>query len=275
MSCYIGASTLYLVYTKEPFEAVEREILLEREKDETPELWEVVDSEHHTLDKQRIRGLREVVSLGFKLTLHCPYDPWINIADREPTRRRQSIARMRESIDAAAELEALSFTLHPGGYRGLDEDKKKMSILNADAITSLYDYASSRGIELSLENMPPNLDYFMVTPNEFLALKEEGGLDLKVTFDAGHANLGGLVDSFLSSLVSDISEVHVHDNRGGFDEHLDIGQGSINWTKIIRELASRGLQVNYVLETYNKPFKSLAWLKRQLNILYKRFTLGT
>jgi hypothetical protein len=70
LAARIGASTLYLIYAKEPFEAVEREITAEREKEEEPELWEVVDSEHHTLDKVRVKRLKELVNIGFKLSIH-------------------------------------------------------------------------------------------------------------------------------------------------------------------------------------------------------------
>jgi len=273
----IGASTLYLVYAKEPFEAVKREITAERDEGEEPELWEVVDSEHHALDKVRINRLKELVSIGFKLSLHCPYDPWINIADRESSRRKQSIMRMKGSIDAAAELEAEFFNLHPGAYRGFVEDKRRLSLLNADAIVNLYDYADSRGIVLSVENMPPHMDCFLVTPQEFLNIEEESGLDLKITFDAGHANLAGLVDEFLKTLGERIFEVHVHDNKGGFDEHLEVGLGSINWLKIVNDLYSKGRQPYYVAETYRPPFKSVAWLKEKIGALEKRFrfTRGT
>ena len=271
MAARIGASTLYLIYAKEPFEAVEREITAEREKEEEPELWEVVDSEHHTLDKVRVKRLKELVNIGFKLSIHCPYDHWINIADREPSRRKQSIMRIRESIDAAAELEALFFNLHPGAYRGFEEDKRRMSVLNTDAIASLCDYAESRGIVLSVENMPPNIGCFLVTPQEFLDIEEECGLDLKVTFDAGHANLAGLVDEFLKTLGERIFEVHVHDNRGGFDEHLEVGLGSIDWLKIVKELYIRDKSVYYVAETYKPPFRSVAWLKEKTSAFERRF----
>lgn len=269
MATQIGASTLYLIYAKEPFETIEREITTERE--EGPELWEVVDSEHHALDKMRIKRLRELVSVGYKLSLHCPYDPWINIADKEPSRRKQSIMRMKDSIDAAAELEALFFTLHPGAHRGLVEDKRKTNLLNADAIASLCDYADSRGIVLSVENMPPNLDYFLVTPQEFLDIEEQSGLDLKITFDAGHANLAGLIDEFLKTLGECVFEVHVHDNRGGLDEHLEVGLGSIDWLKIVKELYMREKSVYYVAETYKPPFKSVAWLKEKAAAFEKAF----
>jgi len=274
LSARIGASTLYLIYAKEPFEAIEQEITTERE--EKPELWEVVDSEHHALDKMRIKRLKELVSVGYKLSLHCPYDRWINIADREPSRRKQSIKRIKESIDAAAELEAVFFTLHPGAYRGFIEDNRKMSLLNADAIAGLCDYADSRGIVLSVENMPPNLDYFLVTPQEFLDIEEQSGLELKITFDAGHANLAGLIDEFLKTLGQRIFEVHVHDNRGGLDEHLEVGLGSIDWLKIVKEFCSRGKIVYYIAETYKPPFKSVAWLKEKTAVFEKmfRFTRG-
>lgn len=277
MGSYAGVSTLYLIYKREPFEAVEREIVVEREDAEEPEIWEVVDSEHHSLDRQRIKKLRDLVSSGFKVTLHCPYDPWINIADKEPSRRKRSIMRIKGSIDAAAELEALSFNLHPGAHIGLPEDRKRLSALNTEAVASLYDYSESRGVALSLENMPPDLNYFMVTPDEFLNLEEDSGLHLRITFDPGHANLRGLVDDFVKALAERVSEVHVHDNRGVFDEHLEVGLGTINWAKILKELTNKGLSVNYVLETYEPPFKSLSWLKGQLSDLRKRmgFTQGT
>lgn len=273
MATYVGASTLYLVYAKEPFEAVEREVTAEREG---PDLWEVVDSEHHALDKVRINRLKGLVSAGFRISIHCPYEPWINIADREPSRRRRSMIRVRGSIDAAAELEAVFFNLHPGAYRGFAEDKRRMSLLNADAIASLCDYADSRGIVLSVENMPPNQGYFLATPQEFLDIEEELGLDLKLTFDAGHANLAGLVDEFLRALGERVFEVHVHDNRGGLDEHLEVGLGSIDWVKIVKELCSRGRLVYYVAETYRPPFKSVAWLKEKISAFEKqfRFTRG-
>ena len=276
LATHVGASTLYLLYAKEPFEAVEREITAERDEGEEPKLWEVVDSEHHALDKVRVNRLKDLVSVGYKLSLHCPYDPWINIADREPSRRRQSIMRIRGSIDAAAELEAVFFNLHPGAHRGSEEDRRRTSLLNADAIASLRDYADSRGIVLSVENMPPNLGYFLVTPQEFLDIKEEIGLDLRVTFDAGHANLAGLVDEFLKTLGESVFEVHVHDNRGGLDEHLEVGLGSIDWLKILKELYIRDKMVYYVVETYKPPFKSVAWLKEKIAAFERqfRFTRG-
>jgi len=276
LPAYAGASTLYLVHAKEPFEALERQITAERSREEEPDIWEVVDSEHHSLDKSRVGKLKDLVSIGFKMSLHCPYDPWINIADKEPFRRKQSINRIKESIDAAAELEGVSYNLHPGAYRGSVEDRKRLRSLNADSIAILYDYADSRGIVLSVENMPPNQGYFLVTPQEFLDIKEEKGLDLKVTFDSGHANLAGLVNDFLKALGESVFEVHAHDNRGAFDEHLSVGLGSIDWLKIIRELCSRGKMIYFVAETYEHPFKSIAWLRKKISTIERqlRFTRG-
>ena len=273
---YVGASTLYLVRAKEPFEVLEHVISAERSREEEPDLWEVVDSEHHSLDKLRVSRLKGLVGIGFKMSLHCPYDPWINIADKEPARRKQSMNRVKESIDAAAELEAVSFNLHPGTCMGFEEDKRIMSILNSDAITSLFDYAYSRGVLLSVENMPPNQGYFLVTPQEFLTIEEERGLDLKVTLDPGHANLAGLVDDFLRTLGERVSEVHVHDNKGELDEHLAVGLGSIDWLKIVREVCSRSEMIYFVAETYEHPFKSVAWLKEKTSTIERqlRFTRG-
>ena len=100
----IGLSTLYLQLFKEPFQRVIDEI--RKEDGPKPELWEVVDSGEHTLHRERIKVLKDLVSMGYRFTVHAPYEPWINIAEPEKERRSRSILRLKASIDAAVELEA-------------------------------------------------------------------------------------------------------------------------------------------------------------------------
>ena len=57
------------------------------------------------------------------------------------------------------------------------------------------------------------------------------------SFDFGHANTLGKVNSFLP-YVSKASHLHIHDNHGTADEHLALGEGLINWTVVGKSVAA-------------------------------------
>lgn len=56
-----------------------------------------------------------------------------------------------------------------------------------------------------------------------------------MTIDFGHANTMGKVNDFIKVLKS-ASHVHIHDNHGKSDEHLAIGEGTIDWNKVSKAL---------------------------------------
>ena len=53
-----------------------------------------------------------------------------------------------------------------------------------------------------------------------------------------HANTVGLIDEFLDQLKDRISHVHIHDNMGKKDEHLPLGEGTVNWKQIMEKLSN-------------------------------------
>jgi sugar phosphate isomerase/epimerase len=48
-----------------------------------------------------------------------------------------------------------------------------------------------------------------------------------ICFDIGHANVVGDIDNFLENIKRFLN-VHIHDNNGHRDEHLVLGEGSID-----------------------------------------------
>ena len=59
-----------------------------------------------------------------------------------------------------------------------------------------------------------------------------------LTFDIGHANTVGKVQEFLKN-VAHANHLHVHDNHGESDEHLALGDGTINWRVAGKAITSR------------------------------------
>jgi sugar phosphate isomerase/epimerase len=257
----VGLSSLYIVLKEEPFENLIKDITYDRENKENPDVWEIVDEAHHSLTHKNLKSIQDLSSQGYSFTVHSPYCE-INIADLEASRRKESLSKVKKSIDSAARIEAKALVLHPG-LKGKNPIIAQR--LNEESIVNLYDYAESFGLTLALENMTPNPQNFMTKPIEFEELLKRNKIKLKVTFDIGHAHIGNLVNEFISKLSDKFFIIHTHDNHGVKDEHLGIGDGSIDWnsfTKKLMELDFRGI---YIVESVDKPFESVARLKKLLS----------
>jgi sugar phosphate isomerase/epimerase len=59
-----------------------------------------------------------------------------------------------------------------------------------------------------------------------------------MTFDFGHANTMGKVEDFLK-YTGKAHHIHIHDNRGMSDEHLALGDGTVNWPVVGKTIAAR------------------------------------
>jgi sugar phosphate isomerase/epimerase len=63
--------------------------------------------------------------------------------------------------------------------------------------------------------------------------------DLSIHVDIAHAYLhGGLahIDQFLRGFRDRLAHVHVSDNHGKDDEHLPVGEGKINFERVVKTL---------------------------------------
>jgi sugar phosphate isomerase/epimerase len=61
---------------------------------------------------------------------------------------------------------------------------------------------------------------------------------LGLCYDSGHGNIGYDRSSAIESLKDRLIAVHLHDNDGSGDQHLLPFEGSVNWAKITRIIAS-------------------------------------
>ncbi|MCP8307874.1 MAG: sugar phosphate isomerase/epimerase [archaeon] len=257
----VGLSALYILLKGEPFENLIKDITSEREENENPDVWEIVDESNHSLTHKNLKSIQDLSSQGYSFTVHSPYSE-INIADLDALRRRESLAKLKRSIDSAAKIEAKALVLHPGLKM---KDQIVAERLNEESILTLYDYAESFGLTLALENMTSNTQYFMTKPIDFEEFLERTRIRLKIAFDIGHAHVGDLVNEFVSKLSDKFIIIHVHDNNGMRDEHLGIGDGSIDWDDFadqIMELDFRGI---YIVESVEKPYESIARLREMLS----------
>ena len=60
------------------------------------------------------------------------------------------------------------------------------------------------------------------------------------------------MDSWFESLGRWIKEVHIHDNHGHYDEHLPVGEGTIEFERFFSLLRDHADDVVYTLEQHSE-----------------------
>jgi sugar phosphate isomerase/epimerase len=79
-------------------------------------------------------------------------------------------------------------------------------------------------------------------------------------FDVGHWNLFKHVDmeEWFSVLGSYIAHVHVHDNHGQRDDHMPIGDGSIDFDLYFKLMKQYAPNAVYTIEAHDREKVELA-----------------
>ncbi len=225
---------------------------------------EVLDEALHTLNKRRIKILREKAEeYGLKLSVHAPFVD-INIASPNRHFRRIIMKRMKRSMGFAEALGAAVWVFHPGLktgvshiYPGLDWE------INILSVKELLEESEGKNLRIAIENTPKPVPFILRTVEDFKRFYEEiGEVDLGLTLDIGHANLYGEIYDFIEAFKGRIIHVHASDNDGRSDLHLGIGEGCIDWTGTINRIREAGYDGTIIIESERKVTDSIDVLRR-------------
>lgn len=83
-------------------------------------------------------------------------------------------------------------------------------------------------------------------------------------FDVGHvsANTDMTVEEWLDQIQCRISHVHIHNNYGGHDRHLPLGEGRIDMKSVITRILQFSPNASFTIESIDAA-PSLRWLEEQ------------
>lgn len=163
-------------------------------------------------------------SYNIDIFLHAPTID-LNPASLNPGIRDESKRQMEETIDFAACIEAKAITTHPGMIQRQEERVRNLAIYySIENLTGCAEYAKSRGLNLSIENMPHRYRYLCNTASEHDYFVKECGC--MATVDMGHANTSPDTAEFLN--IENTFYYHLSDNNGEKDQHLSLGEGNLD-----------------------------------------------
>ena len=206
---------------------------------------EIVSESEHYLPLVARRLTAIAPSYDVKFSLHAPISD-MNIASLFERTREAATLEMIASMEQAIEINASSVTFHPGmysfvapGQEAKSVDRCKRSLRTIDRLMNEF------GVQACLENMPSLKFMLGRTAKEMFDLVD--GTDMKICFDIGHANIMTQIDEMMDILGDRIRNVHIHDNSGVNDDHLAVGDGNIDFAKVLKKLSK--YKGNYIIET--------------------------
>lgn len=195
---------------------------------------------------------RKLSSFGLSATVHASIHG-TNLASLNPILAEASLRDLLGTVDLAADLGAGIVVFHPGTlpeeYLGVDGALELARDALHRALEVAVPHAERRGVVLALENKQRGKGRDLVlTPEEHAGvLAEFPGIG--ACLDFGHLHTLGLdPHRFVAVLGDKVVHVHLHDNRGEVDEHLPLGEGSLDWATCIAALEGIGFRGKVVLE---------------------------
>jgi len=126
------------------------------------------------------------------------------------------------------------YTIHPGFWSPIGLlDREGVYRAVHESLKAIERVSIDTGVKVGFENMPDMPVTMGKTPEDLFAMLN--GFEIDVCFDVGHAHTSGTIEAFLE-YADRFVNVHIHDNRGQYDEHLPIGSGTLDFKRVLRAL---------------------------------------
>jgi len=211
------------------------------------ELWEIFSEAENAVTKFSSKFNEIKGSYDMSYSIHAPICD-INIASVNDKMREAAIGEMLKTMEHANRMDVRTVTIHPGIYSMVLYDVKERSVeLSKRSLKEIEKGAREYGVTAAVENMPSFGIMMGQTPDGLLDLID--GTDLMICFDIGHANTMGLINECIDAFGGRIVNIHIHDNIGKNDDHMTIGEGSIDFMRVLSKL--KWYKGNYVIESRN------------------------
>lgn len=197
-----------------------------------------------TFDRERILRIRRLMDRSaVRCGLHSA--SFVNSAEIMPQVRKAAEEHLKQYIDLAVALGCEYLVIHCGFHFSVY--LKSVWEALCETFARAVEYAERQRVPLVIENMnrlpaDSEFQYLGVTVEEFTQLfRRIRSPYLGLALDVAHCHLlPGGVGRFVRSFSERIREVQLSDNHGIVDQHLTIGEGTVDFAQVIKLL--RGIR---------------------------------
>ncbi|MGG5252518.1 sugar phosphate isomerase/epimerase family protein [Neobacillus sp. SM06] len=199
-------------------------------------------------------------------TVHPP--AWdTNLTSENQAIREASFSEYKKAIEFASMIEADHVVIHPGFCFSPVFNKELAKERAIVSIQRLAEVAKPLNVKLVIENVGYN-GSSLFTQEEFTRFLDSFDETVGYLIDVGHAHLNHWdIPKLIRETKGRLLALHLHDNNGEADEHLPIGEGTIQWEGIFSAMKEVPDHCQLILEY--APKTSLEKLRDGKELLLK------
>lgn len=199
---------------------------------------------------EELKRIKEVLDrYDRRITLHGPFMD-LNPGSADEGKRLRTVAMYKRAFEAASYLRPKVMVLHAGFKASwFDNDVGLWLEKSLKTWPEFVKRAEDMGITIAAENT------FEREPGPIKRLVEEiGSPSFRLCIDSGHLNVYSEVEieEWFRVLGAYVAEVHLHDNFGAIDDHLPIGDGTIDFAAFFRLLKTYSNDPVYTIEPHGE-----------------------
>ena len=223
-----------------------------------------------TFDAERIERVRSLIE-EYRMRCVVHSASFVNTAEIMPGVREASEEHLKEYIRLTRELGCDILIVHAGYHFSLGLEAPMAALLTT--LRACATLAEDLGVEMVLENMNvlpavAEVRYLGCTTDEVeYILEAVDSPNLTCCLDLGHAHLlTEGAEQFTERFAGRIGHVQLTDNDGVHDQHLALGEGTLDVAQAFRQLLRFGYPGDIAIELSDrdKQLRSLAYLERLL-----------
>jgi len=218
--------------------------------------------------------LKVLASFSHPAIAHTAY--WLDLWTDYEEVRNAYVNICKRLVHVAASLGCMKINIHSphfyGKYSQIEKHKRRGLSNFVKSLREISSFSKPRGVMVILENSP--------TPKS-VRLKDfshivESVRDIGVHLDTGHAFIEeGMrgVEMYLRAFRQRLEHIHFNDNLGISDEHIGIGDGAVDFIKVMKILRRFRYSKTITLEVFSsrKDLKdSLKYVKDLEEDLWSR-----
>ncbi|MGQ9509771.1 MAG: sugar phosphate isomerase/epimerase family protein [Thermodesulfobacteriota bacterium] len=202
---------------------------------------------------------------GLEITLHGPFMD-LSPGGVDPKVKEITRERFLKTIEIGSLFKPKTIVFHPGYERWkFNGDVSLWLNSSLETWRPLVKEAELRGLVLAIENV------FEETPTPLLFLLEAiHSLHFRFCFDTGHQHLFSKTpfSDWIKTLKPYLVEIHLHDNHRERDEHLPLGEGTIDAEGFFHLLFFEKIHPIYTIEPHQEDhlWRGLKAAERFLSI---------
>lgn len=185
--------------------------------------------------------LAPVIETGARFVLDPARKHRPNLLEDEPEARARRLDLLVRCARIAAELGARSISIWSGRLpRGVRNEEAWERL--ADGVSRLCRVADALGVRVAFEPEPGMFVESLAGWERMKALVDDAALGL--TLDVGHVPCTEVISpsEAIGRYAPDLLNVHLDDMRGGVHDHLQIGEGELDFGAILRALREVGYE---------------------------------